>query len=559
MNPAKSPFLKPLILNGFLFLLALSLKAPIEALINKVLVLPILSNLRTSYLNDVVVLAVISLLVFFVYKSNIKPSIPTLIFLSTLSSIYLIYRVGVKFDSFYHFNTYNFQSFKSLNWLKYTDLLWAVLLTCAVKYSTKNETAIKVDYPEPQLLQDIPISELKEDQLKFKGYIQELSKRINNTLFQEAFAIAINAKWGMGKTSFLNLLEEELKKSNCNRIIKFDPWKSKNSHSISKDFFALLEDEINSYDLKVKSRIREYSDKLEGSGTGLLAYLNKMLISEVFPQKSKSDIYEQIKDYFRTVEKKLIIFIDDIDRLDSDEILEILRLVRNTANFPNISYILAYDREYVIQAIKSKSIANSETFLEKIIQLEIPLPFYTPQLLNVYFEKVFKKKFETVLLEQNGINHTFFSNWLINIRDINRFINALDLNYARLSDEVDFADYFRLELLRFKYPAVHHLIFIKQDVFFDSSSSQNYKFTFKTKQQKEFKQELESIKSIKYHLLKNLETLSIRTSEVADIILLLEKVFPDNATRYEPNRERLHANYPQKFNRYFTYQLQDKE
>lgn len=64
--------------------------------------------------------------------------------------------------------------------------------------------------------------------------------------------------------------------------------------------------------------------------------------------------------------------IDDLDRLDADEILEVLKLIRNTANFPYLKFVVACDRKYVIEQLRSRAI--DEKYLEKIFMVDFQLP-----------------------------------------------------------------------------------------------------------------------------------------------------------------------------------------
>ena len=75
-------------------------------------------------------------------------------------------------------------------------------------------------------------------------------------------------------------------------------------------------------------------------------------------------------------------FIDDIDRLDKHEIIEVVRLIRNTANFHNTFFLVAYDRDYVINALGHLNEHNHHQFLEKIFQMELNLPAYDKSILT---------------------------------------------------------------------------------------------------------------------------------------------------------------------------------
>ena len=62
------------------------------------------------------------------------------------------------------------------------------------------------------------------------------------------------------------------------------------------------------------------------------------------------------------------------NNLERDEVFEVLRLIRNTADLSNVIYMVAYDKEYVTCVLEEKNIKDSSAYLEKIFPLEIHLP-----------------------------------------------------------------------------------------------------------------------------------------------------------------------------------------
>ena len=71
--------------------------------------------------------------------------------------------------------------------------------------------------------------------------------------------------------------------------------------------------------------------------------------------------------------KPIVVVLDDIDRLSTSEIRDVFKLVRLTANFPNIIYIVAFDRNRVEEALAEQGVPGRD-YLEKILQVAIDLP-----------------------------------------------------------------------------------------------------------------------------------------------------------------------------------------
>ena len=82
----------------------------------------------------------------------------------------------------------------------------------------------------------------------------------------------------------------------------------------------------------------------------------------------------KIENGLKQLDRPIVVTIDDIDRLAADEMFEVLRLIRNTAAFPNLIFIVCYDKDYVVRQIQNKGITDSELYLEKIFPLELSLP-----------------------------------------------------------------------------------------------------------------------------------------------------------------------------------------
>ena len=86
---------------------------------------------------------------------------------------------------------------------------------------------------------------------------------------------------------------------------------------------------------------------------------------------------------------KIIIVVDDIDRLNNTEIRQIFQLVKALADFPNTVYLLAFDKEVILRALAKVQGGPGLEYLEKVIQVpfEIP-PISRAELENLFFSKL---------------------------------------------------------------------------------------------------------------------------------------------------------------------------
>ncbi|MCM1139870.1 MAG: KAP family NTPase [Muribaculum sp.] len=161
-----------------------------------------------------------------------------------------------------------------------------------------------------------------------------------------SYAVGIIGEWGSGKTSFLNTVRRNLKE-NKEITIDFNPWLALTERTVVQFFFKNLSDTVSE---KISDELRgpllEYADAIsaiEGEDGILSRTLSLLKIrKDESPAALKAEISRILKIHRRTV----YVFIDDLDRLNGEEIFEVLRLIRNTADFPHVVYIAAYDHQF---------------------------------------------------------------------------------------------------------------------------------------------------------------------------------------------------------------------
>ena len=133
----------------------------------------------------------------------------------------------------------------------------------------------------------------------------------------------------------------------------------------------VLRKELASYDFSLARMINKYSSLLFSFDA---PNIYKEIVQFFFPKKNESvsEAKEKIVVSLRTIQKHVYVLLDDLDRLDADEILEVLKIIRNTANFPFVKFIVACDRTYIVNQLKSKGVEPK--YLEKIFMIDFHLP-----------------------------------------------------------------------------------------------------------------------------------------------------------------------------------------
>ncbi len=94
-----------------------------------------------------------------------------------------------------------------------------------------------------------------------------------------------------------------------------------------------------------------------------------------YNSKSISEVKQEIKSILINRQQKLIIIVDDIDRLNQSEIKQIFGLIKINADFPNTIYLLAFDRKVVEQNLEEQSGVSGKDYLDKIVQVNFNIPF----------------------------------------------------------------------------------------------------------------------------------------------------------------------------------------
>lgn len=147
------------------------------------------------------------------------------------------------------------------------------------------------------------------------------------------------------------------------------------------------------------------------------------------------------------LDKKVVIFIDDIDRLKNEEICLLFRLVTSLAKFPNVVYVLSYDEEIAARALHDIQNCDGHFFLEKTVQIRIQVPaFDSEELENLLFSGL-----DDLIVEYSSdveFDRDYWSNCYWNyirgkvssLRDIYRLLNALEYRCMLIGKEVNIID-----------------------------------------------------------------------------------------------------------------------
>ena len=355
----------------------------------------------------------------------------------------------------------------------------------------KNEEKMEDEESTPIFEEDRPLTEFfkdSEDLLNRKFFAEDLAEVLLKHLKHFSpcsFSIGIYGKWGSGKTSLLNMVLKFVKDKSKYQdpkpiIVQFNPWLCSDWQQMISQFFKQLAYEIKLKRPKEKAvweTIAEYGDMFEFANLiptvgPILAALGKVTTLCVRSkikkidnslQKQKDKIIDSLTKKSLKDDLKIIVTIDDIDRLTKEEIIAVFQLVKNLADFPNTVYLLAFDYNIVVKALEDVQCnhgkdGNGKEYLEKIIQVPFQIPYSNIDTIH----NAFLKKIETI--SGKNINETLKETALLNdgikpyiksLRDLNRFANVFYLKYLLLSEETDLTDLLGLTCLQVFEPYLY--------------------------------------------------------------------------------------------------------
>ena len=355
-------------------------------------------------------------------------------------------------------------------------------------------------------LSNEPIGHPEDDLFNFTPFANKVQEAIRNScLNDEPMVFGVYGKWGEGKSSFVNLVFRHLEmgvSEDHKKIIKyrFNPWRYLSEDKLLIEFFKGLIKVINSdYSDKSKniliSKLKKYTAAfLSGASveveTGInlgfkstvkTTYNFKEAIEKLDQSEENLDVDKQkreIDEILKGHPFRIIIFMDDIDRLNKNELYLVFRLLKLIASFKNITYVISCDDEMVAKAIYTNygdDVQDGKKYLEKIVNIPISLP----KVERHHLFQQLKLKLNLILNQnkiavneldqnsestyQNGVNRFFseisgIERHIDTPRELNRLVNSFGTSIIALKEEVNYSDLIWLELLKLEYFPVYNFI-----------------------------------------------------------------------------------------------------
>ncbi|MBO8190050.1 KAP family P-loop NTPase fold protein [Streptomyces spirodelae] len=334
--------------------------------------------------------------------------------------------------------------------------------------------------PTPSLFAgDDPILNAEDDLLNRSLLATVLADELQAMNAERGAVVAITGKWGTGKTSLLNLTAEILSNQTNIQVVEFNPWFFSGTDHLIRFFFDEMARQLSSERTR-KQRIKDATAAIADKFNKYSASLSPLKFvpgaasiietaqktSGEMAQALSTSIHEQrieISDALSRLEGRIVVLIDDIDRLTRHEVRDLFRLVRLNGSFPNVVYLLCFDRCVVENALGEEGLDGS-AYLEKIVKTSIAVPPATEEVLASVLRTGMLQVLNDIPTSDPGDDRFSDVFWQVvrplfdTIRGVKRFLSSLSLALRSAGDEVALPDLVALEALRVMKPAAHELI-----------------------------------------------------------------------------------------------------
>lgn len=318
---------------------------------------------------------------------------------------------------------------------------------------------------------DISITSQADDKFSLSPYVKSLTEFIENC--DTPMSIAIQGDWGCGKTSFMNLIKESLD-DNAYDSVWFNTWQFSQfntAESLPITFLTQLCNNLTNNSTTDKNpKQNQLKSIIKDIGKTMLVGVTNSAIGDTTadyikdklsgPELDISEIIINLKTEFGNLitnnPKKVVIFVDDLDRLQPVRAIELLEILKIFLDCENCIFILAIDTSVVFQGLKAKygndlSIEKQRSFFDKLIQLPFQVPFQTYDFKD-YLCDTLPDDFYTELSkhhdDMNVIASLLRKTAMNNPRSVKRIINAFNLNCNVLKNK---------ELIDSRNPELYYL------------------------------------------------------------------------------------------------------
>ncbi|MFT8917065.1 MAG: P-loop NTPase fold protein [Oenococcus sp.] len=321
-------------------------------------------------------------------------------------------------------------------------------------------------------------TEVDYDLLSRDSLIQDLQSTINRYDSSDRFVIGIEGPWGSGKSTLIKNVVDGVDKNQVIIVDDFEPWIYTDQISLVDDLFRKIfsQDSLRLSSQQIKAVTNLALSLMFGDkGNGLLDHLfsnNRDKSSEL------NNYFEDINIVLDRDNKKILLIIDNLDRIEAENVFLILNLVNNVLNLKRMLVVLLYDKEQLEHSLQT--IGINPGYLNKIVQKKISIPIRSKEYLSAIYTLALTNiavangiAFDTKNIEAAEIISFLAENF--DLREFKRFVNSSVVPY--LTDKrLFFPDYLVVEIIKFRDFSIYEQIYQQRNYFISSDFSQDISF-----------------------------------------------------------------------------------
>lgn len=374
-----------------------------------------------------------------------------------------------------------------------------------------------MDNSNLSLATDTPIKAREQDLIGRIPFAERLADILKSAAGPESLVIGLYGPWGSGKTSVINLVENALSRKDDDgkagvSVVRFEPWNYLTAEQLLAQFLKEVEGALDkdAYGRRklfgklrgkrpeVLNAFAAYSEallmtagaaaSLAGAplaGVAVPAFGNRLtsrLRKSADRAGSVSAKKQRLEEELLKFDGRVVVIIDDIDRLPNDQVRMVFQLVASLAKLPKINYLLSFDEEVVTRALSEVQKCDGAEYLEKVVQVPVRLPSISSGDLERILLKDIDAIFEAFSYRRedlddkrwNGVCLTFLNNRFSTIREVRRFSNALKAKLSILPRFCCFEDVVALAVLELKVPKVVDWVRVHKDFLCGTIGSSSY-------------------------------------------------------------------------------------
>ncbi|EAC9043646.1 hypothetical protein KV61_10300, partial [Listeria monocytogenes] len=323
---------------------------------------------------------------------------------------------------------------------------------------------------------DLYVSEIDVtyDLLNREIFTNQLYEIVSNLNSQNRFVISLEGAWGSGKTTILNILSKKLEgRKDLIILDEFEPWLFTNQEMLLKN---MLEELLKNSGLGYSSmKIDKFIQQVSNATLNSPRYEFLNVLFSTNDSTGIKNVKNDIEELLSSTGKKVIYIIDNLDRIESENVLLILNLIMNVLDIKNIIFILSFDRNQMTSIMNENGITNE--YLKKIIQMNVVVPMIDKEImediLQVSTKNIIEKFEDDNLLLNNWEDGLLaIANDVKDLRDLKIFLNSVFMPSLKKSDSLSFKDMLILEYIRITNTALYGIINKQKEYFI----SQDYPF-----------------------------------------------------------------------------------